>query len=80
MLRFERSPHGRYIKFVADFLEADKRATRAEAIAAWTDLKERDVPKDYVSWVRRERSARERAGDTGALPTRQSARLAQVRL
>src|SRR5215469_1916239 len=46
MDRFERVPHGRYINFVADFLEADKRATRAtsgcrqyghwqEAIAAW---------------------------------------------
>jgi hypothetical protein len=52
MLRFERVPHVRYINFVADFLEADKRATRAEAIAAWTELKEFDVPKDYVSWVK----------------------------
>jgi len=51
MQRFERVPHGRYINFVADFLEADKRATRTEAIAAWTELKELDVPKDYVSWV-----------------------------
>jgi len=49
---FERVPHGRYINFVADFLESDKRATRAEAIAAWTELKELDVPKDYVSWVK----------------------------
>src|SRR5204863_7151103 len=30
MQRFERVPHGRYINFVADFFEADKRATRAE--------------------------------------------------
>ena len=52
MPRFERVPHGRYINFVADFLEADKRATRAEAIAAWKELKELDVPKDYVSWVK----------------------------
>ena len=51
MQRFERVPHARYINFVADFLEADKRATRTEAIAAWTELKELDVPKDYVSWV-----------------------------
>src|SRR5207249_5255560 len=65
MERFERVPHGRYINFVADFLEADKRATRAEAIAAWTELKELDVPKDYVFGSRRERSARERAGDAG---------------
>src|SRR6266705_2369426 len=52
MPRFERVPHGRYINFVADFLEADKRATHAEAIAAWTDLKDLDVPKDYVAWVK----------------------------
>ena len=53
MRRFERIPHGRYINFITDFLEADKRATRAEAIAAWTALKALDVPKDYASWVKR---------------------------
>ena len=52
MTRFERIPHGRYINFVADYLEADKRATRAEAIAAWTELKALDVPKEYASWVK----------------------------
>ena len=52
MPRFERAPHGRYINFVADFLEADKGATRAEAITAWNELKELDVPKDHVSWVK----------------------------
>jgi SAP domain-containing new25 len=52
MQRFERIPHGRYINFLADFLEADRRATRAEAIVAWTELKELDIPKDYVSWVK----------------------------
>ena len=51
MPRFERVPHGRYINFVADFLAADKSATRAEAIAAWKELKHLDVPKDYLSWV-----------------------------
>src|SRR5262245_34537886 len=52
MPRFERIPYRCYINFVADFLEADKKATRAEAIAAWTELKELDIPKDYVSWVK----------------------------
>src|SRR5947208_1865607 len=52
MKRFEKVPHGRYINVVADVLEADKRVTRAEAIAAWTELKELDVPKDYASWVK----------------------------
>jgi hypothetical protein len=50
--RFERIPHGRYINFVADFLKAGKSATRAEAIAAWNELKKLDVPKDYASWVK----------------------------
>jgi len=52
MPRFDRIPYRCYINFVADFLEADTRATRAEAIGAWTELKELDVPKDYVSWVK----------------------------
>jgi hypothetical protein len=49
--RFDKIPHGRYINFVAEFLAADKKATRAQAIAAWTELKKLDVPKDYASWV-----------------------------
>jgi hypothetical protein len=52
MQRFEKVPHGRYINFVAEFLAADKGATRAEAIAAWTEVKKLDVPKDYASWVK----------------------------
>lgn len=50
--RFEKVPHGRYINFVAEFLAADNEATRAEAIAAWTELKELAIPKDYASWVK----------------------------
>jgi hypothetical protein len=50
--RFEKIPHGRYINFVAEFLAAEKGATRAEAIAAWTEVKKLDVPKDYASWVK----------------------------
>jgi hypothetical protein len=50
--RFEHIPHGRYINFVADFLKARAGATRAEAIAAWNELKQLDVPKDYASWVK----------------------------
>ena len=52
MQRFEKIPHGRYINFVAEFLAADKGATRAEAIAAWTEVKKLDIPKDYASWVK----------------------------
>ena len=52
MERFEKIPHGRYINFVAEFLAAHEGVTRAEAIAAWTELKRLDVPKDYASWVK----------------------------
>jgi SAP domain-containing protein len=52
MPRFEKVPHGRYLNFIAEFLAADKAATRAEAIAAWTEVKKLDVPKDYASWVK----------------------------
>ena len=62
MARFERVPHGRYVHFVADFLKGENGATRAAAIAAWHELKELDVPKDYPSWVKarasRKRNAR----------------------
>ena len=52
MPRFERIAIGRYINFVADYLAADKKATRAEIIAAWNELKTLDVPKNYASWVK----------------------------
>jgi hypothetical protein len=50
--RFEKVPHGRYINFVAEFLAANKGKSRAEAIAAWTELKQLDAPKNYASWVK----------------------------
>ena len=52
MPRFEKIPYRCYVNFVAEFLAADKRATRAEAIAAWTALKGLAVPKDYSSWIK----------------------------
>ena len=51
-VRFERFPIGRYNNFVADFLRANKGAPRADAIAAWEELKQLDAPKDYASWVK----------------------------
>jgi hypothetical protein len=58
--RFEKVPHGRYINFVAEFLAAEK-STRADAIAAWTELKAMDVPKSYASWVKARAKRRETA-------------------
>jgi hypothetical protein len=65
MPRFEQIPHGRYINFVANYLAADKTATRAQAIAAWKELKVLDVPKDYDSWLKA-RATRKRTPRRGA--------------
>jgi hypothetical protein len=59
--RFEKVPHGRYINFVAEFLAAEKDATRADAIAAWTKLKTMNVTKNYASWVKA-RTRRSKSG------------------
>ncbi|HWN85233.1 MAG TPA: hypothetical protein VNN99_08780 [Vicinamibacterales bacterium] len=52
MERFEQIPIACYNNFVADFLAADKQATRARVIAAWYELKTLDAPKTYASWVK----------------------------
>src|SRR6185295_8726824 len=41
--RFDRVPQDRYINFVAEFLAAEKSGTRADAIAAWAELKTMDI-------------------------------------
>ena len=61
MERFERIPQACYINFVAEFLAAGKGVTRAEAIAAWTELKKLDVPKDYASWVKARAKCKEKS-------------------
>jgi hypothetical protein len=58
MDRFARVPHGRYVNFIADFLAANQGVKRAQAIAAWSELKRLDAPKDYSSWVRAHRDTR----------------------
>jgi hypothetical protein len=42
---FEQIPVGRYINFLSDFLAAEKRASKEQAINAWKRLKALDVPK-----------------------------------
>jgi hypothetical protein len=55
MERFDRIAQPRYINFVAEFLAAEKNATRSDAIAAWAELKKMDIPKNYASWVKARR-------------------------
>src|SRR5262245_46531285 len=43
---------GAYITFISDFMKANKRALRSEAIAAWNDVKKMDVPKTYQAWLK----------------------------
>jgi hypothetical protein len=52
MERFEKVPHDCYVNFLAEFHAANREATRAEAIAAWREVKKLDVRKDYASWVK----------------------------
>jgi hypothetical protein len=58
---FARIPHGRYINFMADFLAAERGATRSRAIRAWKELKALDAPKTYRAW-REHRAAPARPG------------------
>ena len=50
--RFAHIPHGRYINFVADFLKAETNPTREQAIKAWKQLKQMDIPKNYRAWAK----------------------------
>jgi SAP domain-containing new25 len=59
MERFDKIPQDRYINFFAEFLAAEKKSTRADAIAAWAALKTMDIPKNYASWVKARRKRRE---------------------
>jgi len=49
---FPHIPHVRYINFVADFLAAEKGATREQAIREWKKLKTLELRKDYRSWAK----------------------------
>jgi hypothetical protein len=72
MERFEKVPHGRYINFVGEFLAAEEGATRAGAIAAWAELKGRDVPKDHASWVKARAKLEQKTKGSNRNPTTES--------
>ena len=52
---FPKIPIRCYVNFLSEFLAAEKNATRQQAIEAWKELKRLDIPKDYRSWVTRDR-------------------------
>jgi hypothetical protein len=47
---FEQIPIACYINFLSDFLKSEKDTTRADAIAAWKQLKRMNAPKTYQGW------------------------------
>jgi SAP domain-containing new25 len=47
---FKQIPVACYINFLSDFLKSEKDATRADALAAWKQLKRMNVPKTYRDW------------------------------
>jgi hypothetical protein len=47
-----RIEHARYINFISDFMAANKKAPRKEAVKVWKKLKAMDAPKTYESWTR----------------------------
>jgi SAP domain-containing new25 len=47
---FKQIPIACYINFLSDFLKAEKHATRADALAAWKQVKRMNVPKTYRDW------------------------------
>jgi hypothetical protein len=46
-------PSGRYINFLSDFLAGEKNATRAQALRAWEQLKQAEIPKNYREWKKK---------------------------
>jgi hypothetical protein len=53
-----RIEHARYINFISDFMAANKKAPREEAVRAWEELKAMDAPKTYESWTRAHKAAK----------------------
>jgi len=46
-------PSGRYINFLSDFSAGEKNATRAQALRAWEQLKQANIPKHYRAWKKK---------------------------
>jgi len=49
---FEKIPHGRYINFISEYFKNEKNATKEQAIEAWKELKNLNIPKEYSSWAK----------------------------
>jgi hypothetical protein len=56
-----RIEHARYINFISDFMAANKKAPRSEAMKAWEKLKAMNAPKTYESWTRAHKAGKPNA-------------------
>jgi SAP domain-containing new25 len=56
--RFPQAGFGYYVNFLSDFLRLEKDARRTQAIRAWKEVKELDVPNTYRDWKRYRESKR----------------------
>jgi SAP domain-containing protein len=61
---FARIPYDCYVNFVSDFSKAEENTTRADALAAWKQLKRMRVRKNYKAWKEATRRASTRRGKT----------------
>ena len=43
-------PSCKFNNFISDYLANEKNAARADALTAWTTLKDMKVKKDYITW------------------------------
>jgi hypothetical protein len=51
------------VSYILALFCAEKSGTRSDAIAAWAELKARDIPKDYMSWLKARRKRGKGIGD-----------------
>ena len=54
---FAQIPIVCYVNFLSDFSKAEKHTTRADALAAWKQLKRMNAPKTYQAWKAATRKA-----------------------
>jgi hypothetical protein len=40
------------MNFVSDFMAANRKASHADAVRAWNEIKAMDAPKTYDAWVK----------------------------
>jgi hypothetical protein len=55
-----RTEHGRYMNFISDFMADNKGAMQEEALRAWSEVKDMDLPKTYAAWAKHRQPQKDR--------------------